>query len=62
MYVQCDLDGNQRIILKCVVDYKKDASDVPEAESFTIHRSRKFPKKITKGWNLCVNWRDDSSS
>ena len=62
IYAQCDLDGNQHLLLECIVDHKKDGTTVPEAESYTTYKGRKRLNKTTKGWHLYGKWRDSTSS
>lgn len=62
VYAEVDMDGNKHFIVKEIVDYKKEPYAVPASEAFVIHNGRKYPKKTTKGWKLCVLWNDGTTS
>ena len=63
MYAQCDLDGQQHILMKNIVDYKKDSNAIPKAQTYVVDiRGMKSRRKITKGWFLCVQWHDGTST
>ena len=62
MYTQCDLDGNQYLLLDSIVDFKMDQHAVQMADIDTVINGRKYQKKTTKGWHLCVNWKDGTST
>ena len=63
MYAQYDPEGNQCVMFDSIVDHKKDGTalkkvdqKVPKADG------RFFMRRSTKGWKLCVQWRDGSTS
>ena len=63
VYAQCDAGGNQYVLLDAIVDYHKDPSmaftwDV----QVTIVDSKEIIKRSTWGWELCCEWKDDSTS
>ena len=63
LYAQCDLDGNQYIMLDTIVDFRKD-SDVAISwnnQVKTVH-GKKVVSHSTKGWELCCEWKDSSTS
>ena len=62
MYAQCDIDGNQHLILDAIVDYKTDANAIAMTDRYQIIKGRKYLRKTTKGWHMCVNWRDGTST
>eukprot|EP00934_Nitzschia_sp_Nitz4_P001810 Nitzschia sp. Nitz4//scaffold191_size41780//52//5493//NITZ4_007461-RA/size41780-processed-gene-0.69-mRNA-1//1//CDS//3329540163//1810//frame0 len=63
MWSQCDLDGRQHVLLKEIVDHKKDvAVALKESERWTTVNGRKHARKSTRGWSLCVVWADGSQS
>ena len=62
MWAQCDLDGNQHILMDSIVDYKKTEGAVSIADKFIIRNSRQHMRKTTKGWKLCIQWKDGSTS
>ena len=62
MYAQCDFDGNQYLLMDSITDHKADGHAVKKADGMTHHNGRAYPKKTTKGWHLCVKWKDGSTS
>ena len=62
MYAQCDSEGNQYLLLAGIVDHRKDDSAVEKSDMYIKHGSNMQPRKTTKGWSLCVEWKDGSTS
>ena len=62
MYAQCDTEGNQYLLLKEIVDWKKDYSTTDPADMYVTHGSNRHFRKTTKGWHLCVEWKDGTTS
>eukprot|EP00804_Cyclotella_cryptica_P004620 CCRYP_006942-RA/>CCRYP_006942-RA protein AED:0.23 eAED:0.23 QI:0/-1/0/1/-1/1/1/0/675 len=63
VYAQCDADGNQYILLDAIVDYHKDPSvAVARDDQVTIVDGKKIIKCSTRGWELCCEWKDSSTS
>jgi hypothetical protein len=52
MLSMCDEEGNQYLLLKHIVDHKKEENVVPKEDTFVWIHGRKYPKKTTKGWKL----------
>jgi hypothetical protein len=62
MYAQCDTEGNQYLLLKEIVDWKKDDSATSPADMYVTRGANKHFRKTTKGWQLCVEWKDGTTS
>jgi hypothetical protein len=62
MYVQCDEEGNQFNLMECIVDHNTDGHDVECADMYIKHGSNKQFRKKTKGWHLCVECKDGTTS
>jgi hypothetical protein len=60
VYAQCDIEGRQYNIMDGIVDHKTDGHAVDPADMYIKHGSNK--RKTTKGWNLCVEWKDRTTS
>eukprot|EP00978_Attheya_sp_CCMP212_P022805 scaffold68594_cov30-Attheya_sp.AAC.1 len=58
MWTQCDPDGNQHVLLESIVDHTKDGHAVKKADQMVVVNGRSSMKKTTKGWMLCVQWKD----
>ena len=47
-----------------IIDHRKDGSAVSADDAFFVHKTsgRRSHRRTTKGWWLCVRWRDGSTS
>jgi hypothetical protein len=64
MYSQCDSEGNQYLLLDEIIDWHRDDSVAIGKDDmyvFSKNGNRHY-RKTTKGWKLCVKWRDGSTS
>ena len=62
LYSMCDVEGNQHLILDSIVGHKTDGTQVKEDEKYVIVNNRRHLRKTTKGWLLCIQWKDGSTS
>jgi hypothetical protein len=63
MYSQCDIDGNQYLLLDQFVDHRKDDTAIALTEQ-TVHHDngRTYQQKTTTGWQICCQWIDGSTT
>ena len=64
LYSQVDDEGNKFILLEEIIDHRKDDNVLTEEESLLPQSdaNNQHRKHTTKGWKLCVTWKDGSSS
>ena len=63
MYAMCDEEGNQILLFDSIVDHRKDANAMTLSDQiFVDSRGKKQYKRSTKGWEVCVQWKDGSTS
>ena len=64
MMSQVDIDGYSVTRVKAVVDHRKDPEvAVAKEDGYVTTKSGiKRPRKTTKGWQLMMQWGDDSES
>ena len=62
IYASVDEDGFSYQELHEIVDHNADGSAVRADDGYTMLRGRRVPKRTTKGWKLCVRWKDESTS
>ena len=62
MYVQCDLNGQQYLLLKITVDSKRSESGIVFCDRYSTHKRAGSVLKTAKGWALCVHRRDGTYS
>jgi hypothetical protein len=53
MWAQCDIDGNQ---------YQLAWHAVKHADGCITVKGQQHMKKTTKGWQLCIQWKDGTTS
>jgi len=54
--------GNQFLLISPLVDHKKDGHAVEIADGFVQRGSNCHRRITTKGWQLCVEWKDGSTT
>ena len=63
MLSQCDLDGNQFLLMESIVDHKiTDEALLKPSQMHDMIKGKRHQRKTTKGWLICVEWRDGSTS
>ena len=62
MVAQCDPLGNQYRLMESIIDHKTDSSALSPEQATFEHQGRKHVRRTTKGWFLCVLWKDGSTS
>ena len=62
MLAMCDDEGNQHLIMKHITDHRKGDDAISEEDAYVYDRGRKHIRKTTKGWDLCVEWKDGTTS
>ena len=63
MYAQCDNDGHQILLLDSIIDYERQDNAMSISDQkFVDSRGKPQRKRSTKGWKLCVLWKDGSTT
>jgi hypothetical protein len=62
MYAQVDEEGRQYNTLDELVDHRHDDTAVTPANAYVTLNGKQHPKRTTQGWQLCVKWKDGSTS
>jgi len=63
IYEQVDDEGCSYRIIDKIVDHQKTAEAVKPNDGFFVNRhGKRCPRKTTKGWQLCLCWKDGSTS
>ena len=59
---QVDNEGHEYLLLKEIIDHRKDNTAVQKDDGFVLTRSgQRRPKITTAGWELCVEWKEGTS-
>jgi hypothetical protein len=63
LYSQVDNEGNQYLLLQDIIDWKKTQDAVDNNEILQVSHNGNIHKRCTtKGWKLCVLWKDGTTS
>jgi hypothetical protein len=63
LYSQLDSEGHRFVLLEDIIDYDKNEDAVPYENRFIVSNNGNIHKRrTTKGWSLCVMWKDGSTS
>jgi hypothetical protein len=62
MYSQCDSEGYQFLLLNAIVGHESDDTAVKRVDMYARHGHNKHLQKTTKGWKLCVKWKDGTTT
>ncbi len=60
MYAQCDVDGNEYLLLKCFVDVQKDHTAISLDDQRAVHNGCEYMHCTTLGWHICCQWKDSA--
>ena len=63
LLAQVDSEGHRQIMLDEIVDHRSNDSAIKKEDGFyrTSHNTKQ-KKRTTRGWELCVQWKDGSSN
>ena len=62
IYVQCDKDVNDTLLLDSFVDYKNTDRSLLLQDQQLVVNGKPCMKLTTAGWEICVLWKDDSTT
>ena len=62
MYVQCNSEGNEYLLLDVLVDYQKDNEAIFLSDQQIMVWGRPVTCKTTADWQICCQWKDGSTS
>jgi hypothetical protein len=63
VYAQVDDEGKHYLIIDDIIDYRKEDNACRTEDMWiTSKNGNKHPRMTTKGWKLCVLWKDGSTS
>jgi len=62
IYATVDDEGFAYSEVKEIVDHMKDGKAIQIDDGFVMLRGKKIPKRTTKGWYICVEWKDGSTA
>ena len=62
LYAQVDQEGRHQLILDGIVGHRKDSSAVALDDQIIVVNGKNCKRKSTVGWDLCIQWKDGSTS
>ena len=62
IYEQIDEEGRAIAIMDEIVDRKKDHTAISHENRYFTKNGWKYAKWVTRGWSLCVKWKDGRTS
>jgi hypothetical protein len=63
MYVQCNLDGNQYVLLDLIIDHRQlDTTIRPSDQKVVPPNGGTYMKRSIIGWQVCCQWKYGSTS
>ena len=62
MYAQCNDEGQQYFLFGLILDHKTDGNALSMADQYVVLCGRSSKRKTTKGWHLCVQWKDGTTT
>jgi hypothetical protein len=60
MYAQCNLGGNQYVLLDCFVDFDKLLTAISLADQNIVMKGHPSKRRNTYGLKICCQWKDGS--
>jgi hypothetical protein len=63
IYVQCDPDGNQYVLLDSIIDHRQLDTAIRPSDQKVVQPDRwTYMKYSSIGWKVCCQWQDGSTS
>ena len=62
LYAQTDDEGRTHVLMKDIIDHKANKHAIKRGADFITHNGRRHRRPTTKGWKLCIQWKDGSTS
>ena len=62
IYSQVDDEGRHVLLMDALVDHIKDDTAIPIDDGYIVSNGNRRRRLTTKGWKLCVKWKDGSTS
>jgi len=60
---QSDAKGRRHMVFKEIIDHHSGDTTIKREDGFTVRfNGNVHPKKTTCGWDICVKWRDGTTS
>ena len=61
MYAQCDIDGNEYLLLDLFIDHGKDNLALSSEDQKIVFKVEETTRKSMAGWGICCKYKDGSA-
>jgi hypothetical protein len=61
LYSQVGAEGHRYVIMNAIIDHREVSSATSKDDEFFKKNNRDLRKMTTKGWKMCVQWKDGST-
>ena len=58
---QVDEEGHRQMLIDEIIDHRADNTALLPKDGYIVSNNTKRRKMTTKGWQLCVQWKDGST-
>ncbi len=62
IFAQVDTEGKEYALIDEIIDHKKSFGAVNVDDGLVVYNGKSLPRRTTKGWKLCVRWKDGTLS
>ena len=62
IYARVDDEGYDVHVIDELVDHRSDATAIKREDAFFTLNGKRTRKKTTRGWQLCIRWKDGTTS
>lgn len=62
LYSQVDTEGRHYVLLDSIIDHARNDQATLKDDEFVTKNGKRHRRITTKGWKLCVQWKDGSTS
>ena len=62
LLTMCDPEGNEQMLFDSIIDHRTTDDAVPFDERFVSVNGKQHKVVTTKGWELCVQWKNKSTT
>ena len=63
LFAQIEQDGQRFVLFDEIIDWQTDGSQIKSEDAFIhISNRNKRRRETTKGWEICIQWKDGSST
>ena len=64
LLAQVDEEGHRQMLMEEIIDHRKTSDAIEKINGFMVNKSSNTKRRVmtTKGWHICVQWKDGSTS